>query len=168
VIQTDAAINPGNSGGPLLDSAGRLIGVNAQIYSPSGGSAGIGFAIPVDEVNRVVPRLIRDGRMVRPAIGITAAPENFGRALELPRGVALVRVSPASPGAKAGLKAFARQRDGELIAGDVVTAIDETAVANFDDLLEVLDRHSPGDTVSLTVWRAGKIRRVSVVLGHTD
>jgi S1-C subfamily serine protease len=106
VIQTDAAINPGNSGGPLLDSAGRLIGVNAQIYSPSGASAGIGFAIPVDEVNRVVPRLIRDGRMVRPAIGITAAPENFGRALELPRGVALLRVLPGSPGAKAGLKAF--------------------------------------------------------------
>jgi S1-C subfamily serine protease len=168
VIQTDAAINPGNSGGPLLDSAGRLIGVNAQIYSPSGASAGIGFAIPVDEVNRVVPRLIRDGRMVRPAIGITAAPENFGRALELPRGVVLLRVLPGSPGAKAGLKAFGRQRDGDLIPGDVITAIDEQAIGNFDDLLEVIDRHQPGESVNLSVWRAGKIRRVAVVLGHTE
>jgi S1-C subfamily serine protease len=168
VIQTDAAINPGNSGGPLLDSAGRLIGVNAQIYSPSGASAGIGFAIPVDEVNRVVPRLIRDGRMVRPAIGITAAPENFGRALELPRGVALLRVLPGGPGAKAGLKAFGRQRDGDLIPGDVITAIDEQAIANLDDLLEVIDRHQPGESVSLSVWRAGKVRRVAVVLGHGD
>ncbi|MDP3225440.1 MAG: trypsin-like peptidase domain-containing protein, partial [Rubrivivax sp.] len=82
VIQTDAAINPGNSGGPLLDSAGRLIGVNTQIASPSGASAGIGFAIPVDEVNRIVPRLIRDGRFVRPALGITAGPANLQRALK--------------------------------------------------------------------------------------
>jgi S1-C subfamily serine protease len=84
VIQTDAAINPGNSGGPLLDSAGRLIGVNTQIASPSGASAGIGFAIPVDEVNRIVPRLIRDGRFVRPAIGVSAGPRGLGEALKLP------------------------------------------------------------------------------------
>ena len=86
VIQTDAAINPGNSGGPLLDSAGRLIGVNTQIASPSGASAGIGFAIPVDEVNRIVPRLIRDGRFVRPALGVTAGPANLHRALEPAQG----------------------------------------------------------------------------------
>ncbi len=99
VIQTDAAINPGNSGGPLLDSAGRLIGVNTAIYSPSGASAGIGFAIPVDEVNRIVPRLIRDGRFVRPAIGVTAGPAGMHQALRLPRGVALVQVAPGSPAA---------------------------------------------------------------------
>ena len=103
VIQTDAAINPGNSGGPLLDSAGRLIGVNTQIASPSGASAGIGFAIPVDEVNRIVPRLIRDGRYVRPAIGVTAGPAGLQRALQLPRGVAIVQVAPGSPAARAGL-----------------------------------------------------------------
>ncbi len=96
VIQTDAAINPGNSGGPLLDSAGRLIGVNTQIASPSGASAGIGFAIPVDEVNRIVPRLIRDGRFVRPALGVTSGPPELSRALKLPRGVALARSSPAT------------------------------------------------------------------------
>jgi S1-C subfamily serine protease len=97
VIQTDAAINPGNSGGPLLDSAGRLIGVNTQIASPSGASAGIGFAIPVDEVNRIVPRLIRDGRFVRPAIGVSAGPPGLSQALKLPKGVALVTWA-AAPG----------------------------------------------------------------------
>jgi S1-C subfamily serine protease len=102
VIQTDAAINPGNSGGPLLDSAGRLIGVNTAIYSPSGASAGIGFAIPVDEVNRIVPRLIRDGRFVRPALGVTAGPVGLQRALNLPKGVALVQVANNSPASRAG------------------------------------------------------------------
>jgi hypothetical protein len=109
VIQTDAAINPGNSGGPLLDSAGRLIGVNTQIASPSGASAGIGFAIPVDEVNRIVPRLIRDGRFVRPALGVTAASDALQRALDLPKGVPLVQVQPGmAPAAKAGLQPFRR------------------------------------------------------------
>ena len=107
VVQTDAAINPGNSGGPLLDSAGRLIGVNTQIYSPSGVSAGIGFAIPVDEVNRVVPRLIRDGRITRPALGISAASEQVHRALRLPDGVALaagVAQRPGGQGRAAGVQ----------------------------------------------------------------
>ncbi|MDE1948336.1 MAG: trypsin-like peptidase domain-containing protein, partial [Burkholderiales bacterium] len=103
VIQTDAAINPGNSGGPLLDSAGRLIGVNTQIASPSGASAGIGFAIPVDEVNRIVPRLIRDGRFVRPSLGISAGPPSLQKALGVPKGVVLVQVVPNGPAARAGL-----------------------------------------------------------------
>jgi S1-C subfamily serine protease len=111
-IQTDAAINPGNSGGPLLDSAGRLIGVNTAIYSPSGASAGIGFAIPVDEVNRIVPRLIRDGRMVRPALGVSTAPPEWNRALGLPKGVAIVRVQRQGPAAQAGFKPFSRGRAG--------------------------------------------------------
>jgi S1-C subfamily serine protease len=103
VIQTDAAINPGNSGGPLLDSAGRLIGVNTQIASPSGASAGIGFAIPVDEVNRIVPRLIKDGRFVRPALGVSAGSANLQRALGLPKGVVVVQVTPGGPAARAGV-----------------------------------------------------------------
>ena len=112
VIQTDAAINPGNSGGPLLDSAGRLIGVNTQIASPSGASAGIGFAIPVDEVSRIVPRLIRDGRYLRPALGVTAGPAGLHRALNLPKGVALVEVSDNGPAARAGLRPFRRAANG--------------------------------------------------------
>ncbi len=168
VVQTDAAINPGNSGGPLLDSAGRLIGVNTQIASPSGASAGIGFAIPVDEVNRVVPRLIRDGRITRPALGVGAAGEQLQRALRLPDGVALVQVSPAGPAAKAGLLAFSRARDGSIVAGDVITAINDEPVASLDDMLTALEKRQPGETVTLAVWRAGKVRKVPVVLASGE
>ena len=164
VIQTDAAINPGNSGGPLLDSAGRLIGVNTQIASPSGASAGIGFAIPVDEVNRIVPRLIRDGRFVRPALGIAAGGQGLRRALNLPRGVALVQVTPGSPAARAGLLPFRRSSRGEIVAGDVITAINDDPVADMDEMLAKLERRQPGDTVTLTLWRSGQIRKQEVVL----
>jgi S1-C subfamily serine protease len=166
VIQTDAAINPGNSGGPLLDSAGRMIGVNTQIASPSGASAGIGFAIPVDEVNRIVPRLIRDGRFVRPSLGVAAGPIELHRALGLPRGVALLQVSPGSPAAKAGLQPFRRGGRGEIVAGDVITAVDDQAVVDLDDLLSQLERHNPGDNVTLTVWRAGQTRKQAVTLAE--
>ena len=163
VIQTDAAINPGNSGGPLLDSAGRLIGVTTAIYSPSGASAGIGFAIPVDEVNRIVPRLIRDGRMIRPSLGIVAAPPEVNRALGLPPGVALVRVQPRGPAAQAGLQPF-RRGDLGIVAGDVITAIDAEPVQTFDDLLSRLEAHQPGQTVGLTVSRGGQTRKVTARL----
>jgi S1-C subfamily serine protease len=168
VVQTDAAINPGNSGGPLLDSAGRLIGVNTQIASPSGASAGIGFAIPVDEVNRIVPRLIRDGRFVRPALGVTAGPPALQRSLNLPRGVALVQVGPGSPAARAGLQPFRRGNDGAVVAGDVITAVDGEAVVDLDDMLMQLERRQPGQSVTLSVWRAGQTRQQAVVLGAAD
>jgi S1-C subfamily serine protease len=164
VVQTDAAINPGNSGGPLLDSAGRLIGVNTQIASPSGASAGIGFAIPADEVNRIVPRLVRDGRFVRPALGVTAGPPNLQRALNLPRGVAIVQVGSGSPAARAGLQAFRRERGGDVVAGDVITAINDEPVADLDDMLAQLERRAPGESVTLTLWRGGQTRKQSVVL----
>ena len=168
VIQTDAAINPGNSGGPLLDSAGRLIGVNTQIYSPSGASAGIGFAIPVDEVNRVVPRLIRDGRFIRPALGITSGPPQLHQALRLPKGVAIVAVGQRSPAKAAGLQPFSRDRNGRIVNGDVITAINDEAIADLDDMLSLLERRQPGDTVRLTLWREGKIRQQAVKLGESD
>ncbi len=167
-IQTDAAINPGNSGGPLLDSAGRLIGVTTAIYSPSGASAGIGFAIPVDEVNRIVPRLIRDGRMVRPALGAAAGSEAMIDALKLPRGVPLVRVTPGGPAQRAGLQPFRRGAEGGIVPGDVITAVSDEPVKDFDDMLTVLERFQPGDRVSLTVWRAGKSRKVVVTLATSD
>jgi S1-C subfamily serine protease len=165
VVQTDAAINPGNSGGPLLDSAGRLIGVNTQIASPSGASAGIGFAIPVDEVNRIVPRLIRDGRFVRPAIGISAGPPALTRALNLPRGVAVIQVSPNGPAARAGLQPFRRGSGGGIEPGDVITAINGEAVATLDDMLAAFETRAPGDSVTLTLSRDGKTRQQAVTLG---
>ena len=168
VIQTDAAINPGNSGGPLLDSAGRLIGVNTQIASPSGASAGIGFAIPVDEVNRIVPRLIRDGKFVRPAIGVSAGPPGLSQALKLPRGVALVGVGRGTPAEKAQLQPFRRGSRGEVVAGDVIVAIDDQPVADLDDMLAQLERHQPGDTVTLTLWRAGQTRKQALALGKPE
>jgi S1-C subfamily serine protease len=159
VVQTDAAINPGNSGGPLLDSAGRLIGVNTQIASPSGASAGIGFAIPVDEVNRIVPRLIRDGRISRPALGITAGPPGLTRALQLPPGVAIIEAAKGSPAAKAGLQPFRRARDGGILMGDVLTEVDGQPVKDLDDVLTLLEQKEAGDSVTLTLWYSGKTRK---------
>jgi S1-C subfamily serine protease len=164
VVQTDAAINPGNSGGPLLDSAGRLIGVNTQIASPSGASAGIGFAIPVDEVNRIVPRLIRDGRFVRPAIGVTAGSQQLHRALKLPQGVAIVGVGRGTPAAQAGLQPFSRDSRGEVVMGDVITAVNDEPVKDLDDMLSLLERRQPGETVQLKVWRQGRERSLEVRL----
>ncbi len=168
VIQTDAAINPGNSGGPLLDSAGRLIGVNTAIYSPSGASAGIGFAIPVDEVNRIVPRLIKEGKFIRPTLGIQAAPPQFLSALGLPKGVAVVSVLPRGAAAAAGIKPFRRSPSGEIIAGDIITAFAGKPVASFDELLEALERHQPGETVTLSLYRDGKRAELSLLLGLPD
>jgi S1-C subfamily serine protease len=168
VVQTDAAINPGNSGGPLLDSAGRLIGVNTQIASPSGASAGIGFAIPVDEVNRIVPRLIRDGRFVRPALGVTAGSLQLHRALNLPKGVAVVQVGRSSPAARAGLLPFSRGNRGEIVMGDVITAINDEPVESLDDMLAALERRQPGDAVTLRVWREGRTRSVETRLASSD
>ena len=164
VIQTDAAINPGNSGGPLLDSAGRLIGVNTSIYSPSGASAGIGFAIPADEVNRVVPRLIKDGRFIRPALGVTAGSQDLSRALRLPKGVALVAVQAGGPAAAAGLQAFRRARDGSILSGDVITAVNGQEVADLDDMLSLLETRQVGERVTLTVWNGGRTRQVQALL----
>jgi S1-C subfamily serine protease len=142
--------------------------VNTQIASPSGASAGIGFAIPVDEVNRIVPRLIQDGRFVRPAIGVSAAPANVNQALNLPRGVAIVQIGRNSPAARAGLQAFRRGSNGEVLAGDVITAVADKPVADLDDVLAVLEEHQPGQTVQLAVWRAGQTRKVAVVLAASE
>ena len=168
VIQTDAAINPGNSGGPLLDSAGRLIGVNTAIYSPSGGSAGVGFAIPVDEVNRIVPRLIRDGRVTRPTMGVSAAPSDFNEALGLGKGLAVVGVESGGPADKAGLTPFKRERTGGIVIGDLIVAIGEVPIANFDDMLDQMERHQPGDTVSVKVKRGDEERTLQVTLGQPE
>ena len=166
LIQTDAAINPGNSGGPLLDSAGRLIGVNTAIFSPSGASAGVGFAVPVDTVNRVVPQLIARGKYVRPALGIEVDErlnQMITRRLGV-TGVAVLRVTPGSPAAAAGLRGVRTQADGAIVPGDVIVQVDGTRVESVARLLGRLDDHQVGDTVRLEVLRDGETREVSVAL----
>ncbi len=165
LIQTDAAINPGNSGGPLLDSAGRLIGVNTAIYSPSGASAGIGFAVPVDTVNRVVPQLIRQGKYVRPAIGIETDETLNRRLTELlqVKGVAVLAVRPGSPAAAAGLRGATRTRDG-YAPGDVITAVEGKPVESIGRFAARLDDYKSGDRVRLTIWRQGKTHETALVL----
>ncbi|MDR7038782.1 2-alkenal reductase [Methylobacterium sp. BE186] len=158
VIQTDAAINPGNSGGPLLDSAGRLIGVNTAIFSPSGASAGIGFAVPVDVVNRVVPDLIRNGRVRNPGIGIIAGQEATASRLGID-GVVVLRVLRGSPAASAGLRGVDLQT-GEI--GDVIVGVGEKPVHRLADLTAAIEAAGLGQTVDLTVERGGRTRTVRV------
>jgi 2-alkenal reductase len=158
VIQTDAAINPGNSGGPLLDSAGRLIGVNTAIFSPSGASAGIGFAVPVDVVNRVVPELIRNGRMRNPGIGIIAGQEATAARLGID-GVVVLRVLPGSPAANAGLRGVDPQ-SGEI--GDIVVGVNEKRVHRLSDLTAEVEAAGMDKPVTLQVERDGRIRQIRV------
>ena len=166
LIQTDAAINPGNSGGPLLDSAGRLIGVNTAIFSPSGASAGVGFAVPVDTVNRVVPQLIAAGKYVRPALGIQVddrlnqlVTQKLGV-----KGVAVLRVTPGSPAAAAGLRGARVQDNGAIVPGDVIVAVNGESVDSVARLLGRLDERNVGDAVRLTILRDGQKTEVNVTL----
>jgi len=160
VIQTDTAINPGNSGGPLLDSAGRLIGVTTAILSPSGSNAGIGFAIPVDIVNRVVPELIRSGRVPTPGIGIVTANEAVATRLGA-EGLIVVRTTPGSPAERAGLRGV-NLSTGEL--GDVITAIDGKPVHRLSDLSDAIEQVGVGKNVRLSVKRDGATRDVEVAV----
>lgn len=168
VIQTDAAINPGNSGGPLLDSAGRLIGVNTAIYSPSGSSAGIGFAIPVDEVNRVVPQLIKNGKLERPGLGVQVAQDQLARELGVESGALLVRTFENGPAANAGLLPTRRDKAGRIHVGDAIVAIEDKPVEKANDLFDVLESYKIGDTVTLKILRDGEEMRVKVTLGSVD
>lgn len=158
VIQTDAAINPGNSGGPLLDSAGRLIGVTTAIISPSGSNAGIGFAVPVDVVNRVVPELIRNGRVPTPGIGIVAASEDVSTRLGV-EGVIVVRTAPDGPAERAGIRGVNLSTGA---VGDIITAVDGKPVRRLSDLTDALEQAGAGKTVRLTVKRGSDTRDVNV------
>jgi 2-alkenal reductase len=162
VIQTDAAINPGNSGGPLLDSSGRLIGVNTAIYSPSGSNAGIGFAIPVDVVNRIVPELIKNGRVPTPGIGIVAGNEDVATRMGV-EGVVIVRTVPGSPAERAGLKGV-NQQTGAI--GDVIVAANDAPVRRLGDLTDELERVGVGKTIQLSLNRGGS--KTSVAVDITD
>jgi S1-C subfamily serine protease len=162
-IQTDASINPGNSGGPLLDSHGRMIGINSQILSPSGSSAGVGFAVPVNIAKRIVPQLLQYGRVRRPKLGInTRDVGQLRNQIDLPveDGVLIYQVARGGGAAAAGLRGVQQTEMGDVELGDIIVAINNEKVANSDDLFRVLDKHQIGDTVQVHVWRDG--RRMSV------
>jgi len=167
LIQTDAAINPGNSGGPLIDSAGRVIGMNTAILSSTGHSAGIGFAVPVDTINRVVPRLIAYGRYLRPTLGVLSDDDLGARLLEGTgvRGVLVLQVQSGSAAARAGLQGASVDARGDWVGGDVILAVDGVAVDTVDALLDVLDEHAVGDAVRLSVYRRGQEITLEAVLG---
>ena len=162
VIQTDAAINPGNSGGPLLDSAGRLIGINTAIYSPSGAYAGIGFAVPVEEINRVIPELIKYGRLVKPGIGASLADDRVTRRLGI-EGVLIVEVEKGGPAHEAGLQPT-RQYRGDIILGDIIVSLGNHRVRNYNDIRNALEEFKVGDEIEIIYVREGQEMRSSIRL----
>jgi 2-alkenal reductase len=159
VIQTDAAINPGNSGGPLLDTAGRLIGVNTAIFSETGNFAGIGFAVPVDVVNEIVPQLIQHGRAPRPGIGIAALDPAAAAGVDLPAGVVVAEVMPGSAADRAGLRGIDR---GSGTLGDIITHVNRERVRTVGELAQALGMAGIGNAAELTVVRDGASRTVTV------
>lgn len=166
LIQTDAAVNPGNSGGPLLDSAGRLIGVNTAIYSPSGASAGVGFAVPVDTVNRVVPQLIGRGKYVRPSLGIEIDQDiNDAITSQLGvKGIVVLKIHPGTPAATAGLKGITVNRDRTYVLGDIITAVQGKPVDTIAKLLARLDDFQVGQSIKITIVRNEVEREANVTL----
>jgi putative serine protease PepD len=171
VIQTDAAINPGNSGGPLLNSRGEMIGINTAIFSESGGNVGIGFAVPIDIAKRIVPELIRSGRVARAYLGIGYRPldSRVNRALQLDAkitGLLVTNVEPGSPAARAGIHGLSQVGEGYAV-GDIILSVDGRPTGQVEDLSYVLNQKRPGETVQLEVLRNGRTERVSVTLGET-
>ena len=167
VIQTDAAINPGNSGGPLLNSHGQLIGVNTAIYSPSGASAGIGFAIPVNTVKNIIPQLRDHGMLFRPVIGIETLTDYWTRRLRV-KGVAILSVKEGFPADLAGMIGVREDRRGNIHLGDVIIAINGENVTNEDTLLFMLEQFSPDDIVQITTLRDEEIHHYDVKLVAPD
>ena len=165
VIQTDAAINPGNSGGPLLDSAGRVIGVNTAIYSPAGVSAGIGFAIPVHAVEAAVPDLIAHGRILRPTLGVELAPDTVLRQAGV-QGALVMRVEPGSGADQAGLRGTRRTALGRWQLGDIIVGIDGQTVASTGDVFVALEEKKPGELARLDIVRDGRRRKADVRLSQ--
>lgn len=166
LIQTDAAINPGNSGGPLLDSAGRLIGINTAIYSPSGASAGIGFAVPVDTVNRVVPQLIRQGKYIRPTLGVGLDEEINQRLKNIfnVEGVFVLRVARSSGSETGGFRSARLLADGTVVPGDIIVAVEGKPVDSVGKLLGRLDDYKVGDTVRINILRGKSKAEISATL----
>lgn len=169
-IQTDASINPGNSGGPLLDSQGRMIGINSQILSPTGASAGVGFAVPVNIAKRIVPQLLRSGEVRRPKLGISNRDVSWlKRQIELPvsEGVMIWQVAPGGSAANAGLRGVTPTEDGDMELGDIIVGADSEKIGDSDDLYRMLDKHQIGDTIQVQIFRNGRRMTVPVRLVET-
>ncbi len=167
VIQTDAAINPGNSGGPLLDSQGRLIGMNTAIYSPSGAYAGIGFAVRVDTIARMVPEILKHGKVTKPGLGVSIASSSITRRLGV-TGVLIMNVDENGPAGKAGLRPTRRDNMGHVILGDVLLRLDGQQIKNPDDLFRFLDNKQVGDKVKVEYLRDDQVTTVEVVLERVN
>ncbi len=163
VIQTDAAINPGNSGGPLLDSFGRLIGVNTAIISPSGTYSGVGFAVPVDTVNRIVTKLINHGKVGRPGFGISLIPEHIMSRIGI-EGVGILEVFKGSSAEEAGLREVKRLSNGRIEIGDIIVEVDGSYVKNSTDLVRILDRHEVGDEIDIVIIRQSVRKLMRIVI----
>ena len=169
-IQTDASINPGNSGGPLLDSQGRMIGINSQILSPTGASAGVGFAVPVNIAKRIVPQLLRFGEVRRPKLGISNRDVAWlKRRIEMPvsEGVMIWQVAPGGSAANAGLRGVTPTEDGDMELGDIIVGADSEKIGDSDDLYRMLDKHQIGDTIQVQIFRNGRRMTVPVRLVET-
>lgn len=157
IYSVDAAINPGNSGGPLLDSAGKLIGMNTAIYSSSGSSAGIGFAIPVDTLKYEVNTLIREGRVIRPAIGVSYLPSSQSKLLGINHGILVLNAPEGSAARKAGLQGTVRTANGGIQLGDIIIAIDKDTIDTEADLFKAIEKHQVNDEVSIKVLRHAEL-----------
>jgi S1-C subfamily serine protease len=164
MIQTDAAINPGNSGGPLLESSGHMIGMNTAIVSPSGAYAGIGFAVPVDIITRLVPQIIKYGKARKPSLGISLLDDYYAKRIGIP-GVVIYEVEPKGPADKAGLTPIKLNKYGEMQLGDIISAVDDVKITVASDLLDIIDRHEVGDILTLSVLRGTKKTKIKLTLG---
>ncbi|MCP5108084.1 MAG: trypsin-like serine protease [bacterium] len=167
MIQTDASINPGNSGGPLLNSDGQLIGMNTMIYSKTGTNSGIGFAVPVDTIKKIVPQIIKYGKVIRPGIGISFLPDPSAMRLDI-KGVIVRHAARGSAAYRAGLRGLGRDRYGQLYIKDVIVGIDDHKITSYDDLYNTLDNYRIGDKVTVTVNRDRQIRKVRLKLVRSD
>jgi len=168
VIQTDASINPGNSGGPLLNSLGQLVGVNSQIISPSGASAGIGFSIPVNTVKKVVPQLVLYGEIVRPVLGLGELIPDIWMHQNGRNGVGVLYVVEGTPADKAGIVGIQQNWRNEVVLGDIITELDGTPIKTQDDLYTILEQHKAGDTLKVVSERNGKRMEFKVTLAEQE
>ncbi len=164
MIQTDAAINPGNSGGPLLNSSGEVIGMNTMIFSQSGSSAGLGFAVPVDTIKQIVPQLIQHGKVIRPGLGIGVIPDDVKARFVGDKGLAISYIDEKGPAGKAGLQGIRQDRFGNMYLGDVILTVDNNEVNNIDDVYQLMEKYKIGDTVTVKYMRKGKTATVKVKL----
>ncbi len=164
MIQTDAAINQGNSGGPLINTSGELIGMNTMIYSPTGTNAGLGFAVPADTINQIVPQLIDFGKIIRPSLGVNLLDEHVKRRFFGEKGVAVLEVVSGSPADKAGMQGLKQGRRGRVYKGDLILRIDSKEVNSYDDIYHALEKYKVGDEVVVTIKREDKIKNLKVKL----